>query len=253
VTTSEGRPDLVIQTIDCLVYIEAKVESGLGHRQLDRYRSELKQSGLATTGLVLLTRYPVSVDASEAKPDVHIRWHEVAQWLEVELGQQSITNQISKYLVEQFIGFLKARNMTMEQVGWELGRGIQALQNLLDMLYEVASACKVQAEKQTSWEDIGYNLDKRKYWVGIHYPDQPVSLAFFTRCPIDKSKAERLGIGQVRTDVVWAADKMAWANWLSLDSEEIHFFARSKASQMQCLETFLMQCLEAARSIQSGA
>jgi len=38
---------------------------------------------------------------------------------------------------------------------------------------------------------------------------------------------------------------------LDLDSEVVHFFARSKLSQMQCLEEFLRECLTQARSIET--
>src|SRR5206468_819518 len=60
VTTGEGRPDIRIRTPQHFVYIEAKVESGLQPGQLSSYRKELTGSGIGITGLILLTRYPIT-------------------------------------------------------------------------------------------------------------------------------------------------------------------------------------------------
>ena len=35
-----------------------------------------------------------------------------------------------------------------------------------------------------------------------------------------------------------------WYNCLDLESEDIHFFARSKESQLQCLEKFIKESVE---------
>src|SRR5262249_30278143 len=118
VTTDQGRPDMEISLRDCLVYVEAKVESGLGIGQLGRYREELKRSGRQVTALVLLTRYPISIAGLTSRPDAAIRWHDIAQWLSEE--RITIQDQISAYLTEQFLGYLKARRMTVEPVTWEL-------------------------------------------------------------------------------------------------------------------------------------
>ncbi|QJX00408.1 hypothetical protein FTUN_8038 [Frigoriglobus tundricola] len=40
--------------------------------------------------------------------------------------------------------------------------------------------------------------------------------------------------------------------WRGLDSEAVHFYARSKVSQMQWLEEFIRESLTKARSVESA-
>lgn len=41
--------------------------------------------------------------------------------------------------------------MTLAQVGHAMPEGVRALGNLLNMLVEAVSACKVSAKKSTGW------------------------------------------------------------------------------------------------------
>src|SRR5581483_1945661 len=145
-----------------------------------------------------------------------------------------------RFLVEQFIGFLGARNMTMQQVTWELPGGVRALRALADMLYEAATACGIKARLWGGRERMGVNIDGRRFWIGVYY-EKPEVLVFETNyAAVDRGAAERLGAGTVWE---WTqAPGFGWRRELSLDSEETHFFSRSKASQLQLLESFLREC-----------
>lgn len=136
----------------------------------------------------------------------------------------------------------------MGQVTWELSGGVRALRALTDMLYEVANACGLQAKPFGSRTSLGIYLDKGHYWIGIDY-DQPEKLWFMTHTrKVDKDAAARLGINSLYE---WN-DKQGygWQRPLNLESEHVHFFARSHASQMQLLEQFLRECLDMVKRIE---
>lgn len=247
VFSSEGTPDLEIRTTQELIYFEVKSESEIRPTQLERYRRLLKESGLGRTALFMLTRYPLDLQGVISGPDASIRWYQVAEWLEEERRRYTF-KAVSEYVVAQFLDFLTTRNMTMGQVTWELAGGLRALRALSDMLFEVAKACGCHAQLYGDKSSMGIHLDKRKYWIGVYY-DQPESLWFETNyCKVDPVAAERLGVEGVYE---WTQEPgHGWRKGMNLESEDVHFFSRSKASQMQLLEIFLKECLETVRRIE---
>jgi hypothetical protein len=182
-----------------------------------------------------------------AGADHYLRWYEVAELIGLESSRYQF-KATSQFLVDQFLGFLKARNMTMGQVTWEMTTGVRSLRNLVEMLYEAAAACDVRAEIRGHSEAIQVFLDGRKYIAEIRY-NAPELLRFGTSsAPVDPRKVEELGIG---TTWQWRDDrtKVGWERDINLESEDVHFFARSKASQMQFLEQFLRENLEYAKKV----
>jgi hypothetical protein len=248
VDTSEGRPDLEIRWPDHLMVIEVKVESEVQKGQLEGYRLWLRNSGRPRTLLVLLARYPPTFEEQDERPDRIVRWFQVAEWLDRELRHGAITDPVARFLSKQFIDFLRARNMAIEHVTWELSGGIRALRSLTDMLYEAASACGARAQPWGSRYEMGVYLDKPRYWVGISF-DRPAVVTFQTWYrKVDKDAADRLGTGSV---FEWKDEPgYGWKRELDLEDEEVHFFARSKASQMELLEKFLRECLDAVRQVE---
>ncbi len=249
VETTEGRPDLEIRWADCLVVIEVKVESELRKGQLEGYRVFLRESGRARTQLVLLTQYPQAFEPSDEKPDLTIRWHQVAEWLDREIRHQAIADPVARFVSKQFVDFLEARSMTIAQVNWQMAEGVRALRSLLNMLAAAAVACKVSAKRSSSWDYLGFNLDRR-YWVGV-FLDAPTQLCFQALSRIDPQRAASLGVGAV-VEAKWLPEGLMWQRVIDLDSEQAHFYSRSKASQMQWLEGFLAECLAQARSIETS-
>jgi hypothetical protein len=244
-----GRPDLEIRSPNRLVWVEVKVESELRAGQLEGYRLLLKEIGVEETRLGLLTRYPVEFGCEDARPDVQVRWYEIADWLESEMTAIEAVGEVACFLAGQFLDFLRARRMTLTQVSRFLPEGLRALPDLLNMLYEAAAACKVSVHKSANWQEIGANLAGRKYWIGVSYTD-PSTLWFGTRCRIDPEAARKLGVGEI-TEVDWVPGRYRWWRSADLDSEAVHFFSRSKVSQYEWIEKFLRECLTLARSIET--
>ncbi len=235
----EGRPDLELRTARQLAFVEVKSESEVDQAELDNYRKILEKSGLPQTALILLTRYPANLSPDKAVPDISIRWYQVAEWMEQERNRYTF-QMVSDFLVKQFLGFLTERRMIMGQVTWELAGGVRSLLALRVMLYEAANACGFKPSIG-AWQDfMGIRLNGKDYRAGIHY-DKPEILRFETwDSKVNKEAAEQLGIGRV---YLWSnKTDYGWYRELNLESEEAHFFSRSKASQLQFLEEFLDEC-----------
>jgi hypothetical protein len=246
--TSQGRPDLTIRAPNCLVVVEVKVESEVRAGQLEGYRLYLGESGSARTQLVLLTRYPPTYAEGGERPDLSWRWYEVGWWVEEELSREEFRDEIGRFLCEQFVAFLRARNMTIAQVDWHLPDGLRSLRNLLSMLAEAARACHVSAKPDVDRESIGVYLEGKNYWVGFSY-SEPEFLIFHTdwyevRPPADSNPP----IGEIYP---WTSmpNKWAWRRKVNLTDEETHFFSRPKVGQMEWLERFIRESLDTARGI----
>jgi hypothetical protein len=159
------------------------------------------------------------------------------------------SGDVARFLARQFLDFLEARGMTLTQVGKYLPEGIRALGSLMNMLSEAAAGCKVVVRTSAGVDYMGIKLDGSKYWLGINF-SEPEKLWFRTRCRIDPEAAARLSVGQL-TEESWIPGRYRWSSVAELDSEEIHFFSRTKVSQMQWLEGFVRECLRMARSIET--
>lgn len=248
ITTERGRPDLELRTLDHLVYVEVKLESQPRKKQITRYREQLRESGVSNTTLVLLTRYPPDLSGEDELPDVSRRWYEVAEWLERELENHGISDPTSVFLTEQCVGFLKRRNIAMNRVGWELPAGIRSIRNLLMMLGEAIASRKLQLAKSGAWDWIGYYFDNQKFFLGVYF-DHPEVVMFETfRVTISRDAAERLAVGRLE-EIRSLPGGIRWVQELELESEEVHFFARSREQQMQRLEKFLDDSLKLAAQI----
>jgi len=84
--------------------------------------------------------------------------------------------------------------------------------------------------------------------MGVQF-SEPEKIWFATYCRIN-TDAAKLSTGKVYEDTE-AYGGYSWAHGVELDSEEVHFFSRSKVSQMQWLEKFIRDCLAKARTIET--
>ncbi|SFI05228.1 PD-(D/E)XK nuclease family protein [Planctomicrobium piriforme] len=256
ISTELGRPDLEIRTADALAYVEAKVESGLGDRQLHRYLEELNRDSAVTKVLVLLTRYPEEI-ANEIRDQVVCRrWHQVAQALE-QIALPRIVDSVGAYLVEQYVEFLKERGMSIDQVTWEMTEGIRAFRNLIEMMREAVSAAGWKPVSTQGWDWIGYYINpansssnkEKLYYIGCNYKE-PTKITFQTyQLDIVAEAAEILGRGEVLPNP-YATAGLKWTDTLVIDSEEVHFFALSRERQLQKLEQFVADSIAATVRIQ---
>jgi hypothetical protein len=248
----EGVPDIKIKAPGAFVYIEVKVESDVDPDQLRRYRAEVDRAaahdGAHDKALVLLTRKPVNVAQLPAPPNLAIRWFQVGEWLddELRLANGDGKSGATAYLIGQFSEFLKARGMSMEKISWQLGEGIRSLVALLQMLKEAAVNSGAESTAAgAAMDSIGqsFSIGSVWYWTGLVY-SEPETL-HFAAYGVNKGLAEQIGHGSVKVWKPKEKNSYSWWDQLDLGSEKIHFFAKSMSSQIQCIEQFLKESIEA--------
>lgn len=237
ISTPYGKPDIEIKGPSFLFYIEAKIESGFGIDQLDRYRRALNESGAESTALITFTRYPLFIEEKSSKPDKAIRWHQIVEWLE----EAEICDLVNRYLRDEFITFMKLRGIAMEPVRWELTEGIRSFQNLLTMISEALSATNVSIySKSGAWDWHGYYIEDKHFFIGI-YLSNPSVIELNSEVPLKENIPDNIEVGMIEYD--------CWKNQLDMSSEDIHFFARNKQSQLLCIEEFIKDSIEFGRKL----
>lgn len=252
ITTDTGRPDVEIRTSDCLVYVEVKDESGLGERQLERYREALHASECERTRLILLSRYAV-LDQVPADV-VHRRWIQVAENLEGELSSGSVQDETTRFLVAQFVAFLQFKGLAMAKVDTIQAETVRSLRNLCEMLNEAANRLGVPSKRSFYWPDMwmGINLDGQAFSVGLYLEDAD-QIEFLTgEYSVDADVAATVGCGEVIESELptWTLGNSRWRNTLDLSANDGAFYGLTATEQLKRLETFLKQSLESARKIE---
>lgn len=275
--TEDGTPDIRIAAPGYLGYIEVKLGAILGAGQLSSYRNALRKAGMDQTSLTLLTRYPYPIPEGE-EPDLAIRWFQIAQWLERELSSGEL-DSVSKYLIEQFLGYLEALNITIHQVRSGISKGLREYmekngepltngtryrspQKLLDFpeLLPLYQLMLIMGEALAGARDenglpfklkfdmgkheggwIGYNLNSMDYFVQISVsnPEKLVFQAY--RRPFDPRLWDEK-VGRYRHD----CKPMRWENELDLAAPEIGFFKLEKLRQFELIQSFVQFSLKEA-------
>jgi hypothetical protein len=244
---AEGVTDIEIRVRPTkLAIVEVKSRSLPTDLQIDKYIGHLNATGAQKWVLVLLTRHRVPDQIGVGRPVERVRWFDVADWLSCVRENYELQPEC-KFLLDQFLGFLRARNMTIEKVSWELTSGVRAVGALSNMLLEIARASKRRPRLRIDPECFGLYLGGASDWVGMRYA-QPNVLEFSTLDrAIDKEKAEMLGIDGIFN---WTNSKWwGWRRYFDLTDEREHFFAVSKAKQIELLNCFLNECFATADAI----
>ena len=237
--TPAGTPDIVIRSRESRVYIEAKVDSGFGANQLERYRADLNTRSEKKKALITLTRYPI--DLKSCIPvDQERRWYEIAD----TLRELQISDPVSLYLISELLELFRFRGVAMESVSWQLPEGIRSLRNCMTLLEEALNKTGISIhQRSAAWDWYGFYLEKKKYYVGIKF-DDPTVVRFSTEDLVIKEKDVSVPFGVVEEG--W------WRHYLNLDSEDIHFFALSRPSQLICLVDFLTQCKQSMNKLEGS-
>jgi hypothetical protein len=239
--TQQGRPDIEIRYHDFLLFVEVKINSDFGKNQLNQYKKELSKSGMASTVLTTITKYPfVSYkNAFLKKPNIDIRWHEISDLIYME----KCTDAVSQYLLDQFVGLLSERGIAMDKVSWELKEGMISFQNLIGLLGESLDSIKIPVRRVTSLDWWGYYTTDKKLFFGVYLDNPDIVTINSEEVKFKKNVNFKINplVGRFNGD--------RWQNDLELSSEEIHFFSRSKASQIECLEKFVKESIDFVKKV----
>ena len=236
--TEYGIPDIRIENNQFLCYIEVKVDSNFGSDQLTRYKKIL-DSSTKETYLFVLTRYDYKLHGADITPDFGFKWHSLSDWL----ANLQLSNVISKYLTDEYISFLEHRGLAMNKINWQLVDGVRSLKSIMSMISEAISGAGINIySKSGAWEWMGYYIEEKKLFIGVYY-DNPEQVVINTEVALDESKPKEPEIGQ------YSDSGNVWRNILELNDEATHFFSRNKVSQLSCLENFVTESVNYARTI----
>ncbi|MBU0534124.1 MAG: PD-(D/E)XK nuclease family protein [Candidatus Omnitrophica bacterium] len=165
-STEKGRPDITISAPGKKIYIEVKHDSGLGYQQIERYKAALEQSKASIRKVILLTRFAIDLDEEQGKPDKHVRWFEIYNWL----LKVKVDSSINKYLIENFLKFLEVKKMSMQKITSEYINGIPVFRNLINMLGVAIESQKLKVEASGGWRWMGFYFDKNnENFCGVYY------------------------------------------------------------------------------------
>ena len=235
----DGRIDIAIKSIHFEIFIENKISFGLCESQLERY-SKYLESVDKETKLILLTRDFIDDETIPKYTDNYIFWTELYTLIE------EFTNSISayveleidskKYLLKQFLNFLREENMSDEKVSWEYIEGIKSFMNLLNMIQSSLDQLKREktidnyGNKSVGKDYAGFYINKcnqnsYKFWVGIIYEDAHELLVQIENC-FDETGKEIPDNGYI------------------YDFKETYFLAFSKEEQKDAIYTFIKNSLD---------
>jgi hypothetical protein len=220
--------------------VDVKKTAGLHDGQLMQYQTILDARNERWKPLILLTVHPVEPDPASPRY-LHRTWDTVKDRLE----RVPPSDSVSKFLVRDFIHFLRNEQMTIESVGSELIPGIRALGNLMDLLNRACySATGQPASKSCGSEWMGWGINKKQFWGGV-YLDQPESLRFEfdDAIPNDLDRLRASG---------WNQSKFyKWGKTLDFTDQGIDFFNLPKDRQVELMTTFIRDAYQTAQKFMS--
>jgi hypothetical protein len=144
----------------------------------------------------------------------------------------------------QFTEFSEGMAMSVERVDRRCSDRIQSLGALMHMLREAAvnSGGKVTSAAPTieDW-GVSFTIGDALYWTGLSYFESEI--LFVRVFGVNRNRALEIGFGSVQG---WIPNGYSWWNRLDLESERVRFFAKTKSSQIECIEQFLRESIGAS-------
>lgn len=213
-TIDEGMPDIVVTIAgDKVAFIEVKHDSSLGQDQLERYYAHLMSSPYVDKQLVLLTRSRNSIQETSLDQEQfnHVCWYELSGWL----SEADLNDETSHFIVQQFLEFLREKEMSMEKVTWEYIEGVPVMANLLNMLGIAISEVdpELGVKKTMGWSWGGYYLEG-EIFLGFRFANHLV-ISFEN---------------DTGNNPTFKRDLLL---------EKVHFFSLSAGEQLECLIEFI--------------
>ena len=128
----------------------------------------------------------------------------------------------------------------MDPVSWELAEGVRSFRSLADMLGEALRLKNIQHQRSGAWDWRGYYLERKRFFIGFYF-DEPSVLCINTEVDVASPIPKELKLGQI--------DDRRWNYKTDLATEQVHFYARSRASQLQFLERFVIEAIDYGRNL----
>jgi len=237
VTTSEGMPDIEIIGPNAYALIEVKDESPVDEEQIERYGRLVEQNGSDSKCLILLTRYQAPL-LDNSRLIRTTRWTQISECL-LAAKEKWQFDLASSHILEQFLGFLEAKGMSVNRTGWEMTAGIEQFRNFKVLLQQAMES----ASAHNTWSAYGANFNglaipdpiskNSRYYVFVEF-DNPGILVFSCASKYVREEFKSEWGARAKNDL---------GKLLELQSENVHFFARGLDSQRMVLEEFITSCL----------
>lgn len=263
-----GRPDLEISAPEYLIYVEVKVDAPFADDQIGSYLNGLRATGIENTRLVLLTKNrPQDV---RDLPTTHLYWYEIGGFLQRKLEKD--VQEPTRYVMEQFLDFLRCRHLAFAQVESSVWKGIQKhmkknmekgsesilktrirsvrrldpypelepLRNLLELMGQAVTdvlpdiSCQFDSGQHgDGW--IGYNLGDMKYFFHIYYFEQP---DFDQEAIVFSTYNWLIEKDAIPKGVgrITSNDREVWQNELDVDDD---FYNLSTGAKLEKIKKFL--------------
>lgn len=246
--TNRSRPDITITGLRCLVHIEVKRSGPIAgehtNRQLEHYLADLDEHIHVEHRQVVLLAHSVpkiskNVTGNALFSDT-VYWYEVGDWLKD--GRCESLSEVSRFVLSEFISFLKERGLAMTVIDRSMIGGAKALMNFHNLTSAVLREHLDNIDTIT-WYDPGIKHAFKSAGLDceviLHW-DEPDSLAFYAEVPGSKQRVKYLdGLGWeiYADDPTWMRRKMNF--------EECEFFVEdSSAKQHSILSDFIVSCLD---------
>ncbi|MBL8098475.1 MAG: PD-(D/E)XK nuclease family protein [Anaerolineales bacterium] len=269
--------DIQIKSPEKLIFVEIKFSSKLTSNQVFAYLELLRKSGYKneSTKLVCLTRSPISSDITQGA--FPLRWYQIAEWLEQELN--SVDKEVSRFLIKNFIEFLKYQRATLLKVSSPISEGLSNYRNNVDKdsvlynrfksldklvvinelipLYEFmlllfesiktfVDEAKIKFDSTSDKSGDGsviYNISNGEYFVWVEY-NNPEILKFSTYTRIADKEQDYKELGKTLYEQKYKI--IRWRNDFKVPQ---HFFELNKDEQVNFLIKVVKENLEFARLI----
>ena len=88
---------------------------------------------------------------------------------------------------------------------------------------------------------VSFTIGNGLYWTGLSYSQSEI--LFFKVFGVNRNRAQEIGFGSVQA---WIPNSYSWWNQLDLESERVRFFAKTESSQIECIEQFLGESIQAS-------
>ena len=179
-----GEIDMVIKSPSVGIFIENKTIGGLsGDDQLVKYDNYIRKH-YPESKFIFISNFYID-DESIYLTDKYLRWSEVYSIIEDFYTQKEEgLNEKEKYLIKQFLKFMKGEGMSDEKVSWEVVNGVKSLTTLRDMIKSVLEEQikegrikKINAGSGNAW--LGFKVgifsdETDMFWMGLIYrePDE---------------------------------------------------------------------------------
>ena len=224
------------------IAIENKIDSGFQPNQIKKYKEFI--NGISSKGFVIaLIKNEADFNTEIGIPDRVIYWFEFSKFLKV------LSRKHENEILNECLSFLKEEEMAIDKVGWALVDGLEAKQNLLNMIKLVLGRIEVLKQfkykgissgaKEGSWEEYEYRIPDKNIEFDICLVHADATLYFFLR-----DKKNNYG-DRFPAYHIWKANKIVG----KFDFRKEHFFPLDEDEQEEKLMEFIKSCLQKIKGL----